>query len=128
VTDVAGPTAASVRGDHTFRLDPKGLAHLIGRHHRASGGRVRFLGMWHTHPGLVPEPSSVDIQAMASVLGQTPPERVPRRIAHVIVGGDPDRWGYWLLGIGGPDVGFRLFSWNQFHPDGAAANAAEQEQ
>ena len=128
VTDVAGPTADSVRGDHTFRLDPKGLAHLIDRHHRASGGRVRFLGMWHTHPGLVPEPSSLDIQAMASVLGQTPPERVPRRIAHVIVGGDPDRWGYWLLGIGGPDVGFRLFSWNQFHPDGAAADAAEQEQ
>ncbi len=100
VTGVAGPTAGSERGDHRFRLGPAGVADLIDRHHRASGGRVRLLGMWHTHPGLVPEPSSLDIQAMASVLGQTPPERVPRRIAHVIVGGDPERWDYWLLGAG----------------------------
>lgn len=128
VTDAAGPTADSVRGDHTFRLGPAGVADLIDRHYRASGGRVRFLGMWHTHPGLVPEPSSLDIQAMASVLGQTPPERVPRRVAHVIVGGDPDRWDYWLLGIGRPDVGFQLFTWNQFRPDGGTANGAEQEQ
>jgi integrative and conjugative element protein (TIGR02256 family) len=128
MTDAAGPTTDSMRGELTFRLGPAGVADLIDRHNRASGGRVRFLGMWHTHPGLLPEPSSLDTQAMASVLGQTPPERVPRRIAHVIVGGDPDRWGYWLLGIGQPDVGFRLFSWNQFRPDGAAVNAAEQEQ
>ncbi len=104
------------------------MADLIDRHYRASGGRARLLGMWHTHPGLVPEPSSLDIQAMASVLGQTPPERVPRRMAHLIVGGDPDRWDYWLLGAGQPDAGFRLFSWTQFRPDGAAANPAEQEQ
>jgi integrative and conjugative element protein (TIGR02256 family) len=128
VTDAAAPTAGSVRGDHWFRLGPSGVADLLGQHYRDSGRRVRFLGMWHTHPGLVAEPSSLDIQAMASVLGQTPPTRVPRRVAHVIVGGDLDRWDHWLLGIGRPDVGFRLFSWNQFRPDGSTDNAAEQEQ
>ena len=84
--------------------------------------------MWHTHPRLAPEPSSLDIQAMASVLGRTPPERVPRRIAHVIAGGDPDQWDYWLRGAGRPEAGFRLFSWHQFRPDGGTANGAEQEQ
>ncbi len=128
VTDVAGPTADSVRGDHTFRLGPAGVAGLIERRYRASGGRVRFLGIWHTHPGLAPEPSSLDIQAMASVLDRTPPGRVPRRIVHVIAGGDPDRWDYWLLGAGRPEAGFRLFSWRQFLPDGGTANGAEQEQ
>jgi integrative and conjugative element protein (TIGR02256 family) len=128
VTDVAGPTADSERGHHTFQLDPAGVADLIDRYYRGSGGRVRFLGMWHTHPGLVAEPSRLDLQAMARVLGETPPARFPRRVAHVIAGGDPDRWDYWLLGIGQPDIGFRLFSWNQFHPDGGTARGAEQEQ
>jgi integrative and conjugative element protein (TIGR02256 family) len=113
VTDATGPTADSVRGELRFQLGPAGVADLIDRHHRASGGRVRLLGMWHTHPGLATKASSLDKQAMATVLGQTPPARVPRRLARVIVGGDPDRWEYWLLGIGQPDVGFQLLHWNQ---------------
>jgi proteasome lid subunit RPN8/RPN11 len=113
VTDATGPTADSARGELRFQLGPAGVAELIGRHDRASGGRVRLLGMWHTHPGLATAASSLDKQAMATVLRQTPPARVPRRVARVIVGGDPDRWEYWLLGIGQPDVGFQLLRWDQ---------------
>lgn len=53
---------------------------------------VRFVGMWHTHPGAPPEPSSIDLEGMARlvssldppiaqallvIVGQTPASPVP---------------------------------------------------
>jgi integrative and conjugative element protein (TIGR02256 family) len=128
VTDAEGPSADSVRGEHFFRLGTAGVADQVARHYRDSRERVRFLGAWHTHPDLAAEASDVDAHAMASLLGQVTDGPVPRRAIQLIVGGERDRWGYWLLGVGRPEVGFRLFTRSQVRRPASTASPSAQEQ
>jgi hypothetical protein len=81
----------------------------VAGHGAASGGRVKFIGLWHTHPGLVPRGSAVDDDSMRALLGALPGGQVPRRAARLILGGDAERWEHWLQGVRPPDIEFRLF-------------------
>ena len=48
-------------------------------------GSVRFVGMWHTHPGGMPIPSQIDRSAMAKLLGGS--DFLGRQFLMLIVGG-----------------------------------------
>ena len=69
--------------------------------------------MWHTHPGMATRASLTDDQAMRDLLVPLPAAQVPRRAIQVILGGDGEKWDYWLQGVGQPDIGFRLFRRSQ---------------
>jgi proteasome lid subunit RPN8/RPN11 len=58
------------------------------KEHRTRGA-VRFLGMWHTHPGGIAEPSGTDLGAMQKLRASA--KRPPRNFLMLIVGGhSPD--------------------------------------
>jgi integrative and conjugative element protein (TIGR02256 family) len=113
VTAAEGPSPDSERGAYSFRHGTEGVADLVQAHQAASGGRVRFVGMWHTHPGMPPRASQTDDQAMRDLLVSLPGTQVPRRAIRLILGGGADRWDHWLRGAGPPDIGFQLFSRSQ---------------
>jgi integrative and conjugative element protein (TIGR02256 family) len=127
VTAAERPSSDSVRGAHAFRHGTAGVAARVDWHQQASGGRVRFLGMWHTHPSLPAGASDADDQAMASLLVPVTASHVPRRAVQVIVGGNADRWNYWLQGIGQPEISFRLFRRGQVRTPVGASTPTEQE-
>lgn len=129
VTAAEGPSPDSERGEHYFRHGTEDVADRIAEHRAASGGRVRFVGMWHTHPGLHTAASSTDRRAMGSLLVPVTDAQVPRRAMQLILGGDADRWTRWLEGVGGPEVGFQLFRRSQgLAPRDSASAAVAQEQ
>ena len=121
VTGADGPSPDSERGAYSFRHGTEGVADRVRTHRAANGGRVRFAGMWHTHPGMPPRASQTDDQAMRDLLVSLPDTQVPRRAVRLIVGGGADRWEHWLQGAGPPDIGFQLFSRSQLMAAGEPA-------
>jgi ThiF family/Prokaryotic E2 family A/Prokaryotic homologs of the JAB domain len=113
ITDAGAPSPDSQRGEQAFLHGIAGVAEQVARHHQASGGQVRFAGLWHSHPGLAADASHTDDQAMATMLVPVAGAQVPRRAVRLIVGGAPDRWYRWLQGIGQPEISFRLFKRSQ---------------
>ena len=69
--------------------------------------------MWHTHPGMATLASLTDDQAMRNLLIPLPTSQVPRRAIQLILGGEGEKWDYWLQGVGQPDIGFRLYRRSQ---------------
>jgi ThiF family/Prokaryotic E2 family A/Prokaryotic homologs of the JAB domain len=127
VTDAEGPPADSVRGQHFLRLGTAGVIGRVAEYQRNSRGRVRFVGMWHTHPGMSADASGVDAAAMSDLLGHATTAQAPRRAVRLIVGGSRDQWGYWLRGIGRPEIRFQLFTRKQAGPPESVTEPAEQE-
>ena len=123
VTAAEGAPPDSEHGPSAFLHGTKGVAGRVAGHRAASGGRIRFIGMWHTHPGLPPQASQTDDQAMRDILVSLPAPQAPRRAVQLILGGETSRWDYWLQGAGSPDIGFRLFRRNQFP---AASDSTEE--
>jgi hypothetical protein len=109
VTAAAGPPADSEHGEYSFRHGIAGVPDLVASHRVTSRGRARFLGLWHTHPGLAPQGSPVDDDSMRTLLGARPDGQAPRRAVRLIVGGDGEKWEHWLQGVRPPDIEFRLF-------------------
>jgi integrative and conjugative element protein (TIGR02256 family) len=107
------PPPDSEHGERAFRHGTEGVARRIARHHQVSGGRVRFIGMWHTHPGMPARASLTDDRAMRNLLVPVPAAQVPRRAIQLILGGEGETWDYWLQGAGQPDIGFRLYRRSQ---------------
>jgi integrative and conjugative element protein (TIGR02256 family) len=112
-TAAESPPPDSERGENFLWHGTEGVARSIARHRQASGGRVRFIGMWHTHPGMVTRASPTDDQAMRNLLIPLPTSQVPRRAIQVILGGEGEKWDYWLQGAGQPDIGFCLYRRSQ---------------
>ena len=108
-TAAAGPPADSKHGEYLFLHGIVGVDDWVARHRTASGGRARFIGLWHTHPGLVPQGSPVDDESMRTLLSARPDGQAPHRAVRLILGGDAEKWGHWLQGVRPPDVEFRLF-------------------
>ena len=128
ITAAEGPPPDSVHGEHVFQHGTKGVADRVARYFRESGGRVCFVGMWHTHPDLPAYASLADDQAMETLFVPLAATQVPRRAIQLIVGGDAERWDWWLEGIGHPDIGFRLFRRSQMRaPGGTDAAPPERE-
>jgi hypothetical protein len=110
VTAADGPPPGSERGAYRFQLGVEGVRARVAAYRAASGGRARFIGLWHTHPG-APGASTVDESAIQAVLSALPDE-TPRRVVRLILGGSPGDWEQWLQGARPPDVEFRLFRRN----------------
>ena len=112
-TAAESPPPDSERGEGAFWHGTEGVARSIARHRQASGGRVRFIGMWHTHPGMPTRASLTDDEAMRNLLLPLPTSQVLRRAIQLILGGEREEWDYWLQGVGQPDVSFRLYRRSQ---------------
>jgi integrative and conjugative element protein (TIGR02256 family) len=107
VTAAEGPPPDSKRGQHYFRHGLEGVAELISTRVVFSGGREGFIGMWHTHPAMSPEPSDTDLTAMSELL--VPGPGAPSRGVLAVFGGRPGPWKSWLNGEGSPNVYARLY-------------------
>ncbi len=68
VSVATGPPADSRASAHGFVCGTAGTAALARRLDRSSNGAVRFVGMWHTHPGDPAEPSQTDHTAMSAIM------------------------------------------------------------
>lgn len=80
-----------------------------------SGGSTKFVGVWHTHPISMPEPSAVDLRAMVQLLHFQ--EKTPRHVVMLIVG-HAATYPVWR---------FHLFRKNQFRLVGLGEGIAQDE-
>ena len=128
VTAAADPSTDSERGEHFFRHGTGGVAARISAYRERTGGRARFVGMWHTHPGLSAQASLIDDQAMENLLVPMAATRIPRRAVRLILGGDDHRWACWLQGIGQPEIGFQLFRRAQIQALGGTATPPPEQE
>ncbi|WP_029918476.1 ThiF family adenylyltransferase [Pelobacter seleniigenes] len=83
--DVAtGAPPDSFKSTSRFECGIEGTAQVCSFHQRKSEGSTRFIGVWHTHPTSLPEPSSIDLNAMLKILHFQ--ENPPRHVVMLIVG------------------------------------------
>lgn len=61
----AGPKA--VHEDIYFQADANYIDLFIDMEYANSNGKYRYLGEWHTHPQVVPEPSPKDLNSLDEV-------------------------------------------------------------
>ena len=101
--DVAtGPPRDSIKSPDHFLCGIEGTEELCKYHAEKSGNSTHFVGVWHTHPVSMPEPSSVDLEAMAQLLHCQ--NKTPRHVVMLIIGFAATR----------PVWRFHLFRKNQF--------------
>lgn len=60
VTEATIPTVWDTRLRHLFERMPFGHSSIARTRWHASGGTVRYVGEWHTHPQDFPRPSGLD--------------------------------------------------------------------
>ena len=81
---VTGPPPDSEASEEKFLCGVEGTRNLASAQKRKSGGSSSFIGIWHTHPVSLPEPSEEDLIAMVELLlNQAHP---PRHIVMLIIG------------------------------------------
>ncbi len=97
-----GAPPDSMKSPERFVCGVEGTERRSKYQARQSGGSTKFVGVWHTHPVSMPEPSDVDLGAMAEILHIQ--ERTPRHVVMLIVGHTTSR----------PVWRFHLFRKNQF--------------
>lgn len=97
-----GPPPDSKKSPELFLCGVEGTDALCEFHAEASGNSSRFIGVWHTHPVSMPEPSDIDLGAMAQILHSQ--EQTPRHVVMLIVG----------FAATNPVWRFHLFRKNQF--------------
>lgn len=85
ISEVSGPPSDSVASEHGFVCGVQGTRELHDEKRERTRGSVRFIGMWHTHPGGIAEPSGTDLSAMEKL--RRVPERAPRNFLMLILGG-----------------------------------------
>lgn len=61
----AGPKAE--HGEINFRADPDYVDMFIDMEYANSNGKNRYLGEWHTHPQIIPEPSQLDLTSLTKI-------------------------------------------------------------
>ena len=83
VTNVSGPPPDSKASPSGFVCGTKGVAKASERNSSSSGGAVRFIGMWHTHPQGSPKPSKTDYDTMNDIV-HNPSFSCPRSLLLVI--------------------------------------------
>jgi hypothetical protein len=106
VTSAIGPPPDSQRASSYIKLGTAGTAEFLAAIERRSGGRSRFVGMWHTHPRAAPVESEIDRQAMAGLLAD--PDHPVHRALLVVLGGSAGQWDAWLEGQADPAIYTRL--------------------
>lgn len=86
IDEVGGPPPDSIASPHGFICGTEGLVAMNAEKVRRTRGSVSFVGMWHTHPGGVPVPSTTDLSAMQQLLGKGS-DFLGRRFLMMIIGG-----------------------------------------
>jgi integrative and conjugative element protein (TIGR02256 family) len=71
VDDASGPPSDSTHSAAGFVCGVRGTAELAKEKAKRSSDLVRFLGMWHTHPGGRPLPSVTDINGVEQLVEAT---------------------------------------------------------
>lgn len=104
--DIAtGPSPDSRLSAMYFDHGILGTQETVERSQTASGGRVGFVGMWHTHPHGVARPSSTDEAGMTQIVA---PDGTGRQALMLILGGDKQTWSRWLDDAVTPDLYVRV--------------------
>lgn len=86
IDEVSGPPPDSEASRQGFLCGTVGVQDMNFEKSKRTSGSVTFVGMWHTHPMGIPEPSTTDLRAMEQLLG-THAAYVGRHFLMVIVGG-----------------------------------------
>lgn len=86
IDEVSGPPPDSLSSPKGFLCGTVGVKEMNEEKVKRTGGSVSFVGMWHTHPMGMPNPSAVDLCAMERLLGAEA-TYLGRRFLMVIVGG-----------------------------------------
>jgi integrative and conjugative element protein (TIGR02256 family) len=85
VDEVSGPPPDSSHSASGFTCGLQGTVELASEKAERTAELIRFLGMWHTHPGGIPLPSSTDLRGIEHLVQAT---RTPRgKSLMLIVGG-----------------------------------------
>jgi integrative and conjugative element protein (TIGR02256 family) len=71
VDDVSGPPPDSSHSANCFVCGVEGTAKLATEKTERTAGLVRFVGMWHTHPGGLPLPSATDLRGIEQLVQAT---------------------------------------------------------
>ncbi len=98
----SGPPPDSIKSPELFQCGIKGTKELNARYEKETRGSTKFIGVWHTHPISLPNPSQVDLRAMMDILHLQ--EKSPRHVIMLIVGYASTE----------PEWQFHLFNRNQF--------------
>lgn len=85
VTEVEGPPPDSHASESHFTCGIEGMKDAAEKRHSRFRGSVDCIGSWHTHPTSGPDPSEVDIHAVAKILGT--PKFSRRRFLILILSG-----------------------------------------
>jgi integrative and conjugative element protein (TIGR02256 family) len=85
VTAASGPPPDSVASRTEFVCGTRGVVAMNAELVARTRGAASFIGMWHTHPVSVPEPSPTDRSAMNKLLGS--PDFDGRQFLMLIIGG-----------------------------------------
>jgi integrative and conjugative element protein (TIGR02256 family) len=96
ITEATEPTEHDIRTRTRFVRSPKGHQDVALARWGASDGTVDYLGEWHTHPELSPEPSSIDRKEWQAICQI----RRPLPMVFIIAGTTNDAW----FGIGQSSV------------------------
>ena len=83
VSEVSGPPPDSKSSSNGFVCGIEGVAEASEEKSRNSGGSIRFVGMWHTHPDSSPKPSGTDYRSMREIV-DNPALSCPRSLLLVI--------------------------------------------
>lgn len=84
IDSVSGPPPGSESTPKKFLCGTSGTVEMANFKKLQSGGSSKFIGIWHTHPVSLGEPSSDDLIAMAQLLLLQP--LPPRQVVMLIVG------------------------------------------
>ena len=85
VTTAGGPPPDSTATRNGFLCGTHGVARMNQEFVARSQGSISFIGMWHTHPGSVPDPSPIDRDAMVLLFAN--PDFQCRHFLMLIIGG-----------------------------------------
>lgn len=67
VEAISGPGPKAIHEDVYFRADPSYIDMFIDMTYANSNGQWEYLGEWHTHPQIVPEPSVKDLISLEEI-------------------------------------------------------------
>jgi len=88
VTEVIGPPPDSVHSAAEFVCGVQGVDSYRDEKAKRGLGSLKFIGMWHSHPGGAVAPSERDVLGMASIVLATSPP-LPKSLL-LIAGGDAE--------------------------------------
>ena len=83
VSEATGPPPDSEASPQLFLCGTEGTSEANNEKGSRTRGSVRYVGMWHTHPDSVPEPSSTDLDTMQRLVVISDP--APSRSLLIIV-------------------------------------------